>query len=110
MDIRIEDQRLGEICASESHLMNHFGKHNGKHINRRLCTLHATPSVADISQDPPDSLKLHATDSFYEFVIGHVDYGLVYFTPLGRDTTSPPPPEHFSQINKIKITRIEGGT
>ena len=109
MEIYLGNQELEEICASESSLIKHFGKISGKKINWRLCTLCSAPSIADLSTDPPDSLKYQVRRSGYEFAIGTAEHGLVFFKPIRKLMPSTPIPESFINIKEIKITKIEGG-
>jgi len=115
VEIYIEDQCLGDVCANESALVKRFGIKNGKSINRRLCALDSASSVGAVPLDPPDGLKLHKSDSHreadsrHEFVVGSIADGLVFFRPVDEVVPTTLNPEELIKFKRITVTKIEGG-
>lgn len=105
MDIFFEDQHLRSICASESGLIQLYGKTCGPRINRRLCILASADSVDDIPREPPDSMQIYGSDSRPNFRIGCCTFGFIYFEPVATKVSRPV----LTRIKKILIIRIERG-
>ncbi len=101
IDIHWKDRRLGKICADDRSGQRHFGADEWRVVRRRLGSLHAAPTLADLEGVPG---RCHALggDRIGQFAMSLWGPYRLVFAPARTSTNLPD-----GGIDRHSVTAIE---
>lgn len=104
MRFGFSDQRLRELCNSQSRLFAKFGRERAQEVIRTLWSLDAAPTLNDLSTSPPISRRAINGMNPPMYSAGSINQAKIFFLPDPQEI-----PKRLSDVKAITITRI-GGT